>query len=223
MNKEKCKPELLADILCRANKNKEVSKEKAKVLYSKAGGNFRNITSVIDSGDIYLTLNEETAIRDVVAYSNALLQESFSKQKFRASSQSDIIAYFKSICYDLTKEIAYCIFLDAKNKISSYKVMCEGTITQSLMCPREIIFESIKRTALSIVVVHNHPSGDPAPSENDRKLTRKLLFATKETDIILLDHIIVGTEGKGYFSFYEEGLMERYNTTYRGILEANQL
>jgi DNA repair protein RadC len=217
------KPEILELMLSYAIKGKDV-KPQAKDIYSKSRSNFRKVFDVIENQKIDGVGEETKTFFQVVRkFINYHSEETFIKQKFSASSQADIIAYFKNVCSDMAREAVYCVYLDAKNKISGNSIICEGTITQSLLYPREIISETMKRGALSIVILHNHPSGDPSPSENDRKITRKLLFAVKEMDIILLDHIIIGTEGKGYFSFYEEGLMERYNSSYRSVLEASQL
>ncbi len=217
------KPEILELMLSYAIKGKDV-KPQAKEIYSKSGANFRKIFDVIENQKI-CGVGEETKtfFRVVRRFINYHSEESFIKQKFSAGSQADIISYFKNVCSDMSREAVYCVYLDAKNRISGNSMIGEGTITQALLYPREIISEAIKRAALSIVILHNHPSGDPSPSENDRKVTRKLLFAVKEMDLTLLDHIIIGTQGKGYFSFYEEGLMERYNSSYRSVLEASEL
>lgn len=217
------KPEVLELLLSYAIKGKDV-KPQTKDLYSKAGNNFKKIFEVIANQKIDGVGEEtKTFFKIVKSFIQLYSEETFVNKKFAASSQADIIIYFKNICADMTREAVYCIYLDAKNKISGNSIICEGTITQSLLYPRELISEAIKRGALSIVILHNHPSGDPTPSENDKKITRKLLFATKEMDIILLDHIIIGTQGKGYFSFYEDGLMEKYNVVYKNVLEAAQL
>jgi DNA repair protein RadC len=182
---------------------------------------YRNLKQVL----LLPTLSEQEKgfINTLKSFSEAYTKNKFIGKKFNASSQADIIAHFKNVAYDLKRETVHAIFLNAKNKIFDNMLLCEGTITQSILYVREIIKACIDKGALSIVIIHNHPSGDPAPSENDRKVTRKLLFATKEVDITLLDHIIIGQEGKGYFSFYEEGLMERYNGTYRSLLENQEL
>ncbi|MEI7542905.1 MAG: DNA repair protein RadC [bacterium] len=217
------KPEVLELMLSYAIKGKDV-KPQSKEIYSKAGNNFKKIFEVIANQKIDGVGEEtKTFFKIVKSFIQFHSEETFVNKKFAASSQADIIIYFKNICADMTREAVYCIYLDAKNKISGNSMICEGTITQSLLYPRELISEAMKRGALSIVILHNHPSGDPTPSENDKKITRKLLFATKEMDIILLDHIIIGTQGKGYFSFYEDGLMEKYNAAYKNVLEAAQL
>jgi DNA repair protein RadC len=182
---------------------------------------YRNLKQVLSLPT--LSEQEKGFINTLQNFTEAFLENKFIGTKFRASSQADIISYFQSIADNDKRESVYAIFLDAKNKIFDSVKIYEGTITQCLLYPREIIKACIDKGALSIVIIHNHPSGDPTPSENDRKVTRKLLFATKEMDISLLDHIIIGQQGKGYFSFYEEGLMERYNNSYRSIMEIQEL
>jgi DNA repair protein RadC len=87
-----------------------------------------------------------------------------------------------------------------------------GTATASLAHPREVYREAIQQGATAVVCVHNHPSGDPAPSAADIQVTRQLREAARTVDIELLDHVIVGTtaadpQGRGYYSFREAGLI----------------
>jgi DNA repair protein RadC len=97
------------------------------------------------------------------------------------------------------------ICLDTKLKIISSKDVTLGTVSSSLIHPREIFREAIKDGASGIIIVHNHPSGDPAPSEDDKNVTLKLLKASELLDIKLIDHVIVSS--KGYYSFREEGFL----------------
>lgn len=147
-----------------------------------------------------------------------LKEEIYSFRKLAIRSQADAIEYFRTIA-PIDKENVYTLFLDAKNKVIDFKKMSDGTLTQCLMYPREIIKHALSMATANIIIMHNHPSGDFLPSEADRKMTKKLLFALKEIDMQLTDHIITGKEAK-YFSFYEDGLMERYNAQYRTALEA---
>jgi len=131
--------------------------------------------------------------------------------------QKEIINYFRTIA-PIDKEMIFTIYLDAKNKVIDYKSEGEGTLTQSVVYPREIIKTAIDKGALSVVLVHNHPSGSPEPSDADKKITKKLVFACKHMDMNLLDHIIIGA-GDKYYSFYEQGFIERYNGDFRMIME----
>jgi len=166
-----------------------------------------------------LSEKEQGFLTALKGFSEAYLLNKFIGKKYSAHSQQDIINYFKTVCDDAKKESVFLLFMNAKNKIISAVKVCDGTLTQSLMYPREVILQAINKGALSIALIHNHPSGDTTPSENDRKITKKLLFATMEMDIHLIDHIIIGAEDKGYYSFYEEGIIEHFKMNYRQISE----
>ena len=101
--------------------------------------------------------------------------------------------------------------LDACNRLSVKQMgyLWGGRRIQSLpLRPREIVESAITRGAVAMVFVHNHPSGDPAPSKSDKQLTRDLVYAGSIMRIRVLDHIIIG--GDSYFSFADEGLINKY-------------
>jgi DNA repair protein RadC len=94
------------------------------------------------------------------------------------------------------------MLLDLKRRVIRTTILSVGLLDNSLAHPREIFREAVVGSAASVVVFHNHPSGDPTPSVNDREITRRLADAGELMGIQLMDHIILG-EG-GYFSFWEE-------------------
>jgi DNA repair protein RadC len=147
----------------------------------------------------------------------SLREEITGFRKDVVKTVNDTIKYFQTIS-PFDKESVFCVYLDAKNKIMDYKTISEGTLSQSLLYPREIIKQALNIGALSIIVMHNHPSGEFTPSENDKKITKRLLFACRNMDIMLLDHIITGSTQK-YYSFYEEGLIDRYRESFRYVME----
>lgn len=98
------------------------------------------------------------------------------------------------------------ILLDTKNQITSFKIISVGTLNASLVHPREVFHAALQKLACSIILAHNHPSGDPRPSQEDILLTKRLRKAGEVLGIPVLDHVIIG--GTDYFSFKEEGLME---------------
>jgi DNA repair protein RadC len=209
------KQEIIELLLSYPVKGRDV-KAQAHRIFVKSGGNFRKVFDVVANEDIDgVGAETKTFFFVIRAFLEVHSSESFSNKRFRASTQADIITYFRNVCADMNREAVYAVFLDAKNKITGNKSLSEGTLTQSLLYPREIIAEAIKRGALGMVLLHNHPSGDATPSENDRRVTRKMLFAAKEMDLNLLDHIIIGTEGKGYYSFHEDGLIQKYNNDHK--------
>lgn len=112
-------------------------------------------------------------------------------------------------------ERMYCIFMDTKNNILSMDKVATGSLTSSSIYPRELIKLALKHKAGSVVISHNHPSGDPHPSNEDKQMTLKLAFAFKAIDVSLLDHIIVG---ETYYSFADEGIMDDINTKFNNLL-----
>jgi DNA repair protein RadC len=95
--------------------------------------------------------------------------------------------------------------LDARNKLITKETISIGTINSSLVHPREVFEPAIRELAVAIILVHNHPSGDPTPSEDDIALTKRLIEAGKILGIEVTDHIIIGKNK--YFSFKERGLI----------------
>lgn len=129
--------------------------------------------------------------------------------------QEDVVGYLKSITASEKTEGVYIFYLDVKNKIMEYEKVSEGTVECSLMYPREIVKRALDVGAYSVIMAHNHPSGESTPSEQDDKATRKVVFALSCLGIKMLDHVIVG--GNTYYSYHEEGKIETYTAEYRRI------
>ena len=102
-------------------------------------------------------------------------------------------------------EVFCVLYLDSKNGLRSAEIVSSGVVDASLVHPREVFRTAIKRMASSVVLVHNHPSGDPSPSAEDLRITKQLVEAGKIIDIKVLDHIILGN-GR-HFSMREEGVV----------------
>lgn len=100
------------------------------------------------------------------------------------------------------------ILLDARNKVLGITFACKGTANSCMVHPREVFGPAIRESAVSIIVSHNHPSGDPTPSREDIALTRKLVDAGALLGIPVLDHIIVGYERTFSFSSNHPDLMQ---------------
>ena len=106
------------------------------------------------------------------------------------------------------QEAFYCIYLDRKNHPLGRQLITLGTAISTLVSPKEVFRGAILSGAVAIVVAHNHPSGDPGPSQADISVTRALREAAKILEIELLDHVVVGDVksdplGRGFFSFKE--------------------
>ncbi len=119
-------------------------------------------------------------------------------------SGSDFAEMFKDIsCLD--KEAFFVVTLSQKNSTIDRHLVSMGTLTASLVHPREAFRPALQDGAAAVAFVHNHPSGDPTPSSDDMSLTKRLKDAADLLGIRILDHVIVG-RGR-YFSFVDEGLL----------------
>ncbi len=130
-------------------------------------------------------------------------------------SAKEIFDYLYYSMRDLKKEVFKVIYLNSQNQIIETKDLFTGAVNGAAVHPREIIESAIKYNAVSVIFVHNHPSGDPTPSHNDNQLTRDLVFIGEVVQIKVLDHIIIGENR--YFSFAEEGLIEKYRDDFLNI------
>lgn len=107
------------------------------------------------------------------------------------NNSADVAKHYIAKLADKKKEYFIAVFLDSKNKIISDKVISIGTLNASLVHPRELFKEAMRASANSIILVHNHPSGDPEPSEEDILITKKLKETGEIIGINILDHIII--------------------------------
>lgn len=129
--------------------------------------------------------------------------KSTRKIKDKMQSPSDIASYFREEMRSLSVEETRLLFLDGRNHLSGEILLTIGTVNCSLVSTREIFKEALKFNAVSVILLHNHPSGDPTPSKEDIFITQKVKEAGMLMDIALLDHIIIGEEG--FISLKEKG------------------
>lgn len=115
----------------------------------------------------------------------------------------DVYNYFNDLLKDKKQEHFYAVYLDNKKKVITKRLLYIGTINGSVAHPREIFKTAYLVSASFIICVHNHPSGDPTPSNEDIVFTNKLIEIGKLNNIPVLDHIVIGRNC--YYSFFEEG------------------
>jgi DNA repair protein RadC len=120
-------------------------------------------------------------------------------------SPRDVAEYFAPRMEDLPVEEFHVAVLDAQHRMERDITVTRGILNSSLVHPREVFREAIAERAASVILVHNHPSGDPAPSNDDRAVTEQLVAAGRLLDIPVHDHVIIG-RGR-YTSFAEAGLL----------------
>lgn len=118
----------------------------------------------------------------------------------------------EAMCDDmrtLNREAFYVLHLDGKSRIIAKELISLGSLNQAIVHPREVFKGALLNNAAAIIGVHNHPSGDPAPSREDRDITRRLTECAGLLSVRLLDHVIIGftDNGMNYYSFAESGLL----------------
>lgn len=120
-------------------------------------------------------------------------------------SSRDIAQYLQTTLKDYPYEVFAVVFLNRANKINHFEIISKGGITGTVADPRIILKKALEEDATSIVLCHNHPSGNLHPSRNDEALTKKIKDAASYFDIRIIDHIIVSEEG--FYSFADEGML----------------
>ncbi|HEY4286213.1 MAG TPA: DNA repair protein RadC [Puia sp.] len=134
-------------------------------------------------------------------------QSTMSLGKSTVKDSREVAGYLRSRLADYNYEVFGVLYLNQAGRMNHFEVMSQGGITGTVVDPRLIFKRALEIEAVSIIVCHNHPSGNLKPSKADEILTSKLSEGAKLLDIKLLDHIIVGDNG--YFSFADEGLLKR--------------
>ena len=128
-----------------------------------------------------------------------------TKNRISFSSPETVANYYKESIRHLEVEELRIIFLDTKQKPISDMVISVGTVNASLVSVREILIESLKHLAVNVILLHNHPSGDPSPSKADIDITKDINKALDSIGIELVDHIVIGDNC--YYSFKEQGII----------------
>jgi DNA repair protein RadC len=125
----------------------------------------------------------------------------------RTAGSDDVVRFAKPIFADLDadKEHFVLLALNNKNRVNGYKVISTGTLTATLVRPGDVYAAALDLRAAAVVFVHNHPSGDPAPSQDDLEITRRLKECGDMLAIRVLDHVILGADR--YYSFSDKGLL----------------
>ena len=127
------------------------------------------------------------------------------REKLKFTEPAQIAAYFMPRLKDEKQETVWTLLLDGKCRILHEEKIYEGTVRASLISPREIFISALEKEAVYLFLLHNHPSGDPTPSNDDFSMTQRIRDCGKLVGIELLDHIIIGDQT--YISFCEKGFM----------------
>jgi len=128
------------------------------------------------------------------------------------NNSKDLYDYLTASMRDKSRECFKAVYLDAKNRILATETLFQGTLTASSVYPREVVRAALDHHAAALIFAHNHPSGDPEPSEEDIAITRRLIFACQMMGITIHEHVIIGHNR--YFSFADQGYIKRLNREY---------
>ena len=194
--------ELIAIILRVGSKNKS-AKDLASELISKAGSikklsNF-SFEQLLNIGGI--GASKAAILLSIFELSKRINNSVDSIINIKANNPSVLFEYYKNLLNDKNQEYFYAIYLNTKNRIIKDKLLYIGTINYSVVHPREVFKEAYLAGASSIILIHNHPTGNILPSVNDIDTTKRLKEIGEIMGIKIVDHIIIGKDK--YYSFYE--------------------
>ncbi len=141
-------------------------------------------------------------------YRVSLVREGALKYDQQMRSSRCVAQLLQEYLTDADREYFVVILVDQKNRLIGINTAFIGSLTASTIHPREVFKPAFLCNAASIILGHNHPSGDTLPSREDRASTTRLVAAGKLLGVAVVDHVIIGSEGR-YFSFADEGLLEK--------------
>jgi DNA repair protein RadC len=185
--------ELLAVVLGRGNTKENAIDISNRVLKNN---NFNKLSS-LSFHELKTEFKDQVpamkiqAMYEIFRRSNRLNKNGF---KTKIQRTEDVFNYFIDHLSEKNKEFLYALYLDTKNRIISEELISVGTLNSSLIHPREVFNPAIKASCNSIILVHNHPSGDSTPSKDDEEMTKRMFDAGDLLDIKILDHVIIGKD-----------------------------
>jgi DNA repair protein RadC len=199
-------PELLAAILGRGIRDESVMKTAQRLLdrfgtvENMANASVEELSTIRGIG-----LAKSCQLKAAFELANRLERSSKNQQKLVIKTPEDAYLELKGKCRGQMKEHFWAIFLNTRNQVIKTTEISVGSLDTSFVHPRELFKEAISASCSSMIVAHNHPSGNPEASQDDIRLSKRLLEAGQLIGIEVIDHIIIG-DGK-YISLKREGLI----------------
>jgi DNA repair protein RadC len=143
--------------------------------------------------------------QDYILRESQVVYKKYKKVKsLKFTSPGVVNSWFRKLKNEVYEKLI-AIYLNSSNEVIAFNYESEGDVDQAVIYPRKVAKNSLLNNATRIILAHNHPSGNPKPSEHDIEITKKLKSALETIEIELLDHIIIGAEG--YYSFREHSLI----------------
>ncbi|MEW6006746.1 MAG: DNA repair protein RadC [bacterium] len=156
-------------------------------------------------------MTKAAQIKSALELGKRLFKEDAEKRK-KIKKAEDVLGYvaeyYGPYLRDAQKEFFYAIILDIKNKPIHNVEISKGSLSATVVDPKEIVKEATLNSGSSIILVHNHPSGEAEPSSEDMEITNRIIQACQLVGIKVLDHIIIGKNEEDYYSFAKEGLIK---------------
>lgn len=199
--------ELLAILINNGTKDKSAV-DVAKELLQKTENDLYRLSRLSVKEMVKLKvkgLGQAKAIAITAALELGIRRDAADKKKVQIVTSKDIAGFLQAKFQYKKNEVFAVLFLNNANKINHFEIISEGGITGTIADPRIILKKALEHDATSIVLCHNHPSGNLKPSRQDEQLTAKIKEAARYHDISVLDHIIVSDEG--YYSFADSGTL----------------
>jgi len=199
--------ELIAILLNNGTKDKTAI-DLAKELLAACNNDLLQLSSLSVKEITHLQikgLGTAKSITILAALELGIRRELTKNKKETIRCSKDIADYLRTKLQYKKRELFVVVFLNHANKILQYETISEGGITGTVADPRIILKKALEYNATSLILSHNHPSGQLKPSRQDQEITLKIKEAAKYFDITITDHIIVSHEG--YFSFADEGMI----------------
>jgi len=140
-------------------------------------------------------LAEPVTAEEILTMANKLARSKLSKGK-ALTSPSLTYSCLQTLLQEYEHEVFAILFLDSQHRVIKFEELFQGTLNAASVYPREVVKAALACNAAAVILVHNHPSGLPEPSRADRSLTERLQAALAIVEIRVLDHLVIGTEGR---------------------------
>ncbi|XKH61890.1 DNA repair protein RadC (plasmid) [Halomonas sediminis] len=141
---------------------------------------------------------------DIISMAKRFARRRLAKGR-KITQPSQAFEHLQLLLQDYEHEVFSVLFLDSQHRVIRFEEMFRGTIDAASVYPREVLKAALAHNAAAVILVHNHPSGDPKPSDADRRITQRLTEALGLMEIRVIDHVVVGSEG--HVSFAEMGYL----------------
>ena len=159
---------------------------------------------ICETSDTY-SIDSPVTATEIIDKAKCLLANTLRKHGEAMTNPDTVRCFLHLHLAGLEREVFSCLFLDNRHRLIEYQELFQGTIDGASVYPREVVKAALLLNAAAVILAHNHPSGDPSPSDADKRITTRIKDALTLIDVRVLDHIVVGHGDS--VSFAEQGLV----------------